>query len=118
LLRLKGLVGLEDDPERPLVVHGVQHAIQQYRLPAWPSDDRRTRMVVIAHGLDEAVVKNLFTAITGISARAKAQLVLTVAGLSVLGFAFVAGLLLLLHERATAQFEPPLVIQDATRPQR
>ncbi|MCA6119330.1 GTP-binding protein [Bradyrhizobium sp. WSM 1738] len=99
LLRLKGLVGLEDDPERPLVVHGVQHAIQQYRLPAWPSDDRRTRMVVITHGLDEAVVKNLFTAITGISARAKAQLVLTVAGLSVLGFALVAGLMLLLHER-------------------
>jgi hypothetical protein len=75
-------------------------------------------MVVIAHGLDEAVVKNLFTAITGISARAKAQLLLTVAGLSVLGFALVAGLLLLLHERATAQFEPPLVIQNATRPQR
>jgi G3E family GTPase len=118
LLRLKGLVGLEDDPERPLVVHGVQHAIQQYRLPAWPSEDRRTRMVIIAHGLDEAVVKSLFTAITGVSARAKAQLVLTVAGLSVLGFAPVAGLLLLLHERATARFEPPPVIQNATRPQR
>ena len=118
LLRLKGLVGLQDDPERPLVVHGVQHAIHQYRLPAWPSDDRRTRMVVITHGIDEAVVKNLFTAITGFSARAKAQLVLTAAGLAVLGFALVAGLLLMFHERATAQFESSPVIHDLPNPKR
>lgn len=112
LLRLKGLVGLEDDPERPLVVHGVQHAIQQYRLPAWPSDDRRTRMVVITHGIDEATIKNLFTTITGLSTRAKAELVLTAAGLSLLGVALVAGLLLIFHGRATAQFEPSAVLHD------
>lgn len=112
LLRLKGLVGLEDDPDRPLVVHGVQHAIHQYRLPAWPSDDRRTRMVVITHGIDEATVKNLFATITGLSTRAKAELVLTAAGLSLLGVALVAGLLLISHERATAQFESSPVIHD------
>ncbi|WKA31181.1 CobW family GTP-binding protein [Bradyrhizobium roseum] len=118
LLRLKGLVGLEDDPERPLVVHGVQHAIHQYRLQAWPSDDRRTRMVVIAHGLDEAVVRNLFAAITGISLRAKAQLVLTIAGLSLLGAALVAGLLLTLHDHATAQFQSTPAIQNPTNHKR
>ncbi|UWU75691.1 GTP-binding protein [Bradyrhizobium huanghuaihaiense] len=118
LLRLKGLIGLEDDPERPLVVHGVQHAIQQYRLPAWPSDDRRTRMVVITHGIDEATIKNLFTAITGIPARAKVELVLTAAGLAVLGFALVAGLLLLFHDRATAQFESSAVIHNLPNPKR
>jgi G3E family GTPase len=118
LLRLKGLVGLEDDPERPLVVHGVQHAIHQYRLPAWPSDDHRTRIVVITHGIDETVVKNLFTAITGVSARAKAQLVLTAAGLAVLGFALVAGLLLMFHDRATAQFESSPAIHDLPNPKR
>jgi G3E family GTPase len=44
MLRLKGLIGLEDDPDRPLVLHGVQHAIYQHRLPAWP----RT---IVARGL-------------------------------------------------------------------
>ncbi|WP_456749109.1 CobW family GTP-binding protein [Bradyrhizobium sp. USDA 4341] len=115
LLRLKGLVALDDDPERPLVVHGVQHAIQHYRLPAWPSDDRRTRMVVIAHGLDEAVIRALFTAITGISAREKVELVLFVAVLGFLGFALVGALLL--HGHAAAEIQPPSVIQNATRPQ-
>ena len=114
LLRLKGLIALADDPDRPLVVHGVQHEIHQYRLPAWPSDDRRTRIVAITHGLDEAVVKNLFTAVTGISTRAKAQLVLMVAGLSLLGVAIVAGLVLGLHERAAAQLESTPVLRDST----
>lgn len=118
LLRLKGLVGLEDDPDRPLVVHGVQHAIHQYQLPAWPSGDRRTRIVVITHGLDEAIVKNLFTTITGLSSRAKAELVLTAAGLSLLGVALVAGLLLIFHEHAAAQFEVSPVIHDLTNTKR
>jgi hypothetical protein len=118
MLRLKGVIGLDDDPERPLVVHAVQHAIYQYRLPAWPSDDRRTRIVAITHNLDDSIVKNLFTTITGISARAKAEMVLTVMGLSVLGFALVAGLLLTFHERATAHFESSPAIQDATNPKR
>jgi G3E family GTPase len=118
MLRLKGVIGLDDDPERPLVVHAVQHAIYQYRLPAWPSDDRRTRIVAITHNLDDSIVKNLFTTITGISARAKSQMALTVVGLSVLGFALVAGLLLTFHERATAHFESSPAIQDPTNPKR
>jgi G3E family GTPase len=116
MLRLKGLVGLEDDPERPLVIHGVHHAIYQHRLPAWPSDDRRTRIVVITHNLDGSIIKNLFSAITGISARAKAQMVLTLVGLSVLGFALVAGLLLAFYGRATAHFESTPTIQNSTTP--
>ncbi|WP_024506054.1 GTP-binding protein [Bradyrhizobium sp. ARR65] len=105
MLRLKGLIGLEDDPERPLVIHGVQHVIYQYRLPAWPSDDRRTRIVVITHNLDGSVVKSLFTAITGISARAKARMVATVLGLSALGAALVAVLLHTFHDGAVAHLE-------------
>lgn len=117
LLRLKGIVGLEDDPERPLVVHAVQHVVQQYRLSAWPSDDRRTRIVVISHGLDESVLKNLFTTITGIPGRAKAQLMLTAVGLSVVGFALVAGLLMF-HERATAHFEFSPAVREQPNPKR
>ncbi|MEM8796075.1 MAG: GTP-binding protein [Pseudomonadota bacterium] len=53
LLRLKGLVALSDDPERPVVVHGVQHLIHPTkRLSQWPSEDRRTKIVVIGHDID------------------------------------------------------------------
>jgi hypothetical protein len=111
MLRLKGLIGLDDDPERPLVIHGVQHAIYQHRLPAWPSDDRRTRIVVITHNVDDSIVKNLFTTITGISPRDRAKMVLSLLGISALACALVAGLLLIFHARAIAHFESSPAIQ-------
>lgn len=101
LLRLKGIVGLDDDPDRPVVLHAVQHAVQQHRLQSWPSDDRRTRIVVITDGLDKSVVENLFIAITGVSLRAKSELVLLAAGLSLLTAALVSALLFAVESRAT-----------------
>ncbi len=59
LLRLKGLVALEDDPERPMLVHLVQDIFHPpLRLDSWPSDDRRTRLVLIADGIDEAALES------------------------------------------------------------
>lgn len=53
LLRVKGLVQLDDDPEHPLVIHGVQHLFHPPEtLPRWPSEDRRTRIVFITRGID------------------------------------------------------------------
>jgi len=53
LLRVKGLVQLADDPERPMVIHGVQHLFHPPELlPAWPGADRRTRIVFITRGVD------------------------------------------------------------------
>ncbi|MEM8744754.1 MAG: GTP-binding protein [Pseudomonadota bacterium] len=53
LLRLKGLVALADEPERPIVVHGVQHLIHEVgELERWPSEDRQTRVVLIGRNLD------------------------------------------------------------------
>ncbi len=53
LLRVKGIVHLDDDPEHPLVIHGVQHLFHPPEtLPRWPSDDRRTRIVFITRGID------------------------------------------------------------------
>lgn len=53
LLRVKGLVHLAEDPEHPLVVHGVQHLFHPpVVLPAWPGADRRTRLVFITQGVD------------------------------------------------------------------
>jgi len=53
LLRVKGLVHLAEEPERPMVIHGVQHLFHPPEsLPAWPGQDRRTRIVFITRGVD------------------------------------------------------------------
>ena len=53
LLRLKGLVALTDEPERPVVVHGVQHLVHEVEtLERWPGDDTQTRIVLIGRNLD------------------------------------------------------------------
>ncbi|KQX21413.1 CobW family GTP-binding protein [Variovorax sp. Root434] len=53
LLRVKGLVHLADEPDRPMVVHGVQHLFHPPEfLPAWPGQDRRTRIVFITRGVN------------------------------------------------------------------
>lgn len=63
LLRMKGVVRLADDPERPLVLHVVQHVMHPpTRLPAWPDADRRTRLVFITRDLEEAFVRRMFDA--------------------------------------------------------
>ena len=60
LLRMKGLVNVVEEPERPAVIHGVQHV---YHAPVWltrwPSDDRRTRMVFIGRNIRESWARSL-----------------------------------------------------------
>jgi G3E family GTPase len=67
LLRMKAIVQLSDNPDRPLVLHGVQSIFHPpERLKAWPEgSERRTRMVLITQGLDEEFVTDLFAAFTG-----------------------------------------------------
>jgi G3E family GTPase len=77
LLRLKGIVAIAESPDRPAVIHGVQH---MFHAPAflerWPSDDRRSRLVFIARDVPRAFAEALLDAIeaevretSGISAR-------------------------------------------------
>lgn len=69
LLRLKGVVRLAEDSDRPLVVHAVQELFHPpVRLPAWPDADQRTRLVFITHDLAEDEVKRLFDAFAGVLA--------------------------------------------------
>jgi len=69
LLRLKGVVRLAEEPERPLVVHAVQELFHPpVRLAAWPDADRRTRLVFITRDLAEEEVKRLFDAFAGVLA--------------------------------------------------
>jgi len=57
LLRVKGLVHIAEEPERPLVIHGVQHIFHPpRRLEAWPSDDRRTRLVFIVRNMEREMI--------------------------------------------------------------
>lgn len=67
LLRMKAIVQLSDNPDRPVVLHGVQQIFHPpVRLEAWPDPaDRRTRLVVITKDLPEEFVADLFGAFTG-----------------------------------------------------
>ncbi len=66
LLRVKGLVGLADDPERPLVIHGVQHVFHPpVRLPAWPDADHSTRIVFILRDMEPKFIEGLWAAFAG-----------------------------------------------------
>ena len=66
LLRMKGIICLAEDPDRPLVIHAVQTMMHPpARLKAWPDADRRTRLVVIAKDMPEEFVRGLFNAFVG-----------------------------------------------------
>ncbi len=65
MLRMKGIVKVSDDPERPVVLHGVQHVFHPpVRLPAWPDADRRTRLVFIVKDIEKPMIEGLFRAFT------------------------------------------------------
>ena len=67
LLRMKAIVALSDNPDRPLVLHGVQSIFHRpERLEKWQDgSDRCTRMVLITQGMPESFVHDLFAAFTG-----------------------------------------------------
>jgi len=65
LLRMKGVVELQEDPSRPLVIHGVQKILHPpARLPAWPDGQRGTRLVLITLDMPEDYIRRLFAAFT------------------------------------------------------
>ena len=69
LLRLKGIVRLAEEPDQPVVLHAVQHVLHPpVRLPQWPDDDRRSRLVCVTRDLDPTVVRRLLDAFLGIPA--------------------------------------------------
>ncbi|HEY7578653.1 MAG TPA: GTP-binding protein [Acetobacteraceae bacterium] len=64
LLRLKGLVDIEEMPGQPAVIHGVQHVVSPPEfLDRWPSKDRTTRIVFIAQGVPRHFPARLLEAI-------------------------------------------------------
>lgn len=66
LLRMKGIVKISEHPERPIILHGVQHVFHPpVQLERWPDDDHRTRLVFITKDLDESFVSRLWDAFLG-----------------------------------------------------
>jgi G3E family GTPase len=64
LLRLKGIVCIAETPDRPAVVHGVQHVFHApVWLDRWPSDDRSSRMVFITKRIPRRWLELLLEAI-------------------------------------------------------
>ena len=61
VLRVKGL--LDVGGEGPLLLNGVQHVVHPpQHLDAWPDADHRSRLVVIARGIEEAAVRDSLVA--------------------------------------------------------
>jgi len=64
LLRLKGIVQIAECPDRPAVLHGVQHVFHAPAwLERWPSQDRRSRIVFITRRIPRRWVEALLDAL-------------------------------------------------------
>ena len=59
LLRVKGILNVQG-MDKPLVIHGVQHLFHPPQsLPAWPDEDRRSRIVFITRDLPPKLIDAL-----------------------------------------------------------
>jgi G3E family GTPase len=64
LLRLKAIVNVAEFPDRPAVIHGVQHVFHPpVWLERWPSSDRRSRFVFIVRAIPRAWIEALIEAL-------------------------------------------------------
>ncbi len=65
LLRVKGIIKLEEDPQKPMVIHGVQHIFHPpFQMDKWPDEDHRSRLVFITRDIKRAQLEDLFKAFT------------------------------------------------------
>lgn len=66
LLRVKGLVLVEGQESRPLVIHGVQSVMHPPQtLKSWPTKERSTQLVFITRGLAQSDVEQLWAGVEG-----------------------------------------------------
>lgn len=79
ILRVKGLFNVQGE-KTPIVMHGVQHLFHPpVRLPEWPSEDRRSRVVFITRKAVAAQIQRVLNEeITGGSAGARLETSLSV----------------------------------------
>jgi G3E family GTPase len=79
LLRVKGLINVVEEPERPAVIQGAQHLLHNLTfLERWPDADRRSKIVFITQNFDRAEVEDMIALLDRVAtrtaaARARAQ---------------------------------------------
>jgi G3E family GTPase len=73
LLRVKGIVHVAEEPERPAVIQGAQHLLHNLTwLDRWPDADRRSKIVFITQGFDRAEVEDMIALLDRVAARTAA----------------------------------------------
>jgi len=112
LLRMKGIVQIADDPDRPVVFHVVQHLMHPpTQLAAWPSEDRRTKLVVIGRGHDEKALIRFFETLVDGPARPPARRSWCGPAIAAEGFATMIAVLVLFHNSGLSKHMPQLFTQ-------
>ncbi|WP_026986610.1 CobW family GTP-binding protein [Fodinicurvata fenggangensis] len=65
ILRVKGIVNIEEKPEKPAVIHGVQHLFHPVVwMDDWPDADRSTRLVFITRDVSQQWIEKLLDSLT------------------------------------------------------
>jgi G3E family GTPase len=73
LLRVKGLVHVAEEPDRPAVIQGAQHLLHNLTwLESWPDADRRSKIVFITQGYDRAEIEDMIALLDRVAARTAA----------------------------------------------
>jgi G3E family GTPase len=73
LLRVKGLVNVLEEPDRPAVIQGAQHLLHNLTwLDRWPSEDRRTRVVFITQHIAADELEEMVSLLDRIATRTAA----------------------------------------------
>ncbi len=68
VLRVKGILHLAGEAA-PVAIHGVQHLVHTpVHMAAWPTGDRRSRLVFIVDGLDPGMIRRSLAAFSGLRA--------------------------------------------------
>ena len=63
ILRMKGILHVRDTPDRPAVIHGVQHVFFPITwLERWPDDARSSKLVFITQDLEPERIRSRFRA--------------------------------------------------------
>jgi G3E family GTPase len=79
LLRVKGIVNVAEEPDRPAVIQGAQHLLHNLSwLERWPDADHRSKIVFITQGFDRDEVEDMIALLDRVAtrtaaARARAQ---------------------------------------------
>ncbi len=79
LLRVKGIVNVAEEPDRPAVIQGAQQLLHNLSwLERWPDADHRSKIVFITQGFDRAEVEDMIALLDRVAtrtaaARARAQ---------------------------------------------